>query len=87
MGLADTAQNLLQGVQVIGDDAEEADIALGSGFSDGNSYRVFVDIHSDVEFNSFHGVVDCFYSQDESERIPRRERGRSCGSAHPGNPR
>jgi hypothetical protein len=46
-----------------------------------------VDIHSEVEFNRFHGVVVSSYSHDESERMPRRERGRSCGSAHPGNPR
>ena len=64
-----------------------ADFALGAGFGDGDGDRVFVDIQTEVEFNSFHGVVDCLYSHDESERIPRLERGRSCGSAHPGNQR
>ena len=44
-----------------------------------------MDIETDVECNSRHGVVVCSHSHDESERIPRRVRGRSCGSAHAGN--
>ena len=76
-----------QSSNIAADGAEEADLALGAGFSNGNSGRVFVDIEAEVESNSFHGVVDRVCSHDESERIPRPQRGRSCGSAHPGNPR
>jgi hypothetical protein len=46
-----------------------------------------VDIKTEMECNRFHGVVVSSYSNDESERLPRLVRGRSCGSAHPGNPR
>jgi hypothetical protein len=74
-------------VEVIGDGAEDADLAFGTRFGDGNDDGVFMDIKTDIECNSFHGVVVSLYSLDESERIPRHERGCSCGSAHPGNPR
>jgi len=89
MSLANAAQGLFQSIDIIGDGAEEADLAFGAGVGDGDGDGdgVFVDIKAELECNSFHGVVDCFYSYDESERIPRRVRGRSCGSAHPGNPR
>ena len=87
MRLADAGQGLLQGVQVVGDGAEEADLALGPALGDGDGDGVLVDIQTEVEFNRFHGVVVSSHSVDESERMPRRARGRSCGSAHPGNPR
>ena len=45
------------------------------------------DIEADVEFAPVHGVVACWYPLDESERILRPERGRSCGQAQMGNPR
>jgi hypothetical protein len=87
VSFADALQSFFQSVEVIGDGAEEADLAFGAGFGDGDGDGVFVDIKTEMECNSFQGVVDCFYSHDESERIPRLQRGRSCGSAHPGNPR
>ena len=87
MRFADAGQRFLQPVDIIGDGAEEADLAFGAGFGDGNGDGVFMDIEPDIECISIHGVVDCLYSLDESERIPRPQRGRSCGSAHPGNPR
>ena len=46
-----------------------------------------VDIEVEVEFTPVHGVVVGSHSLDESERIPRAKRGRSCGKAHTGNPR
>jgi len=45
-----------------------------------------MDIQPEMECNRFHGVVVSSYSVDESERMPRLGRGRSCGSAHLGNP-
>jgi hypothetical protein len=87
MGLAEFGEDLLQRVEVIGDRAVEADLPLAAFFGEGNGDRVFVDIQSKVEFNRFHGVAVSSHSVDESERIPRAKRGRSCGSAHPGNPR
>ena len=87
MSFTDAAKRLLQCVHVIGDGAEEADLALGTGFGDGDGDGVFMDIETDIECNRLHGVVVSSYSLDESERIPRPQRGRSCGSAHPGNPR
>jgi len=57
-----------------------------AGLSDGEGDGVFMDIETDIECNSFHGVVVSSHSVDESERIPRLQRGRSCGSAHSGNP-
>jgi hypothetical protein len=71
----------------VGEAAKEAELAFGERFSNGDGDRVFMDIQSEVECNSLHGVVVCSHSHDESERIPRPQRGRSCGSAHPGNPR
>ena len=59
MGFTDTAESLLQGLHVIGDGAEEADLTLGTGLSDGDSDGVFVDIQTEVECNGIHGVVDC----------------------------
>ena len=87
MSLTDADKRLLQRVHVVGDGAEEADLAFGTGFSDGDGDRVFVDIEAEVQCNNFHGVVVGSHSHDESERIPRRVRGRSCGSAYMGNPR
>jgi hypothetical protein len=87
MSFADAGQRFLQPVDIIGDGAKDPDLAFGPGFSDGDGDRVFVDIEPKVVCNLFHGVVVSSYSFDESERIPRPERGRSCGSAHPGNPR
>ena len=87
MGLAEAGQSLLQGVQIIADGAVEADLPAGIGVGEGNRDGVFVDIKSEVEFTLMHGVVVSSHSHEESERIPRRVRGRSCGSAHPGNPR
>ena len=69
-----------------GDGAQEADLAGAPGGGDGDGDRVFMDLEADVEFNRFHGVVVSSHSVNESERLPRPERGRSCGSAHPGNP-
>jgi hypothetical protein len=46
-----------------------------------------MDIEAEIEFNRFHGVVVSSHSVNESERISHPQRGRSCGSAHPGNPR
>ena len=87
MSFTDAAQGIFQATQVIGDGAKEADLAFGAGFSDGDGDRVFVDIEADIECNYFHGVVVGSFHIDESERIPRPQRGRSCGSAHKGNPR
>ena len=78
MGLADTGQGLFQGVQVVGDGAKEADFAGTPGGSDGDGDGVFVDIEPEMECNVGHGVVVSSHSYDESERIPRRVRGRSC---------
>jgi hypothetical protein len=74
-------------IDMMRDDAEEADLVFGAGFSDGDGDGVYVDIEAEIECSDFHVVVVCLFHIDESERIPRRERGRSCGSAHPGNPR
>ena len=71
----------------LGDGAKEMDFALGTRFGDGDGDGVFMDIEADIECNRLHGVVVSSHSHDESERIPRPRRGRSCGSAHPGNPR
>jgi hypothetical protein len=46
-----------------------------------------MDIEAEVEFTGAHGVVVSSHSVNESERLPRLRRGRSCGSAHLGNPR
>jgi len=75
------------GVEIVGDGAKDPDLALATGLGDGDGDGAYVDIETEVEFNSFHGVVVSSYSRNESERLPRPERGRSCGSAHPGNPR
>ena len=87
MSFADAAQGDFQAAQIMGDGAEVAELALGTRFSDSDSDGVFVDIETEIECNDFHGVVVSSHSVNESERIPRRVRGRSCGSAHPGNPR
>ncbi len=81
------AQGAFDGLEGVGDAAKEADLAFGEGFGKGDRDGVFMDIESKVECNSLHGVVACSHSHDESERVPRPKRGRSCGSAHPGNPR
>jgi hypothetical protein len=87
MGLADAGQRPFQGMQIVGDGAEDADFTFGTEFRDGNGDGVLVDIQADIECNRLQdGVVVRSCSHDESERIPRRERGRSCGSAHLGNP-
>jgi len=44
MSFADPTQGLLQPVHIIGDGAEEADLAFGTGFSDSDGDGVFVDI-------------------------------------------
>jgi hypothetical protein len=80
-------QRLFQRVQIVGNRAKEPDLTLGAGWRDGNGNGVFVDIQAEIEFSSLHGVVVSSHSHDESERRPRRVRRRSCGSAHPGNPR
>ena len=67
--------------------AIEADLALQTILGDGEGDRVFVDIETEIACNSVHGVVVGSHSRDESERLRRSERGRSRGSAHPGNPR
>lgn len=87
VSFADAGQSLFDGMEVIGDGAEDADFALGPRFGDGDGDGVFVDIETEIECNRFHGVVVCSHSHDESERRPRRKRGRSCGSAPTGNPR
>lgn len=87
MSFADSAEGLFQSAQVVGNGAEEADLAFAAGLGNGDGDRVFVDIETQIECNSFDGVVVSSHSHDESERIPRRVRGRSCGSAHSGNPR
>jgi hypothetical protein len=74
-------------VQVVANGAVEADFVLRSGRGDGDGDGVFVDIQADIEFNGFHGVVVSSYSVNESERISHPQWERSCGSAHPGNPR
>ena len=87
MSFADVGQGFFQSVEVVGDGAVEADLAGAPGGGDGDGDGVFVDIEADIEFNRFHGVVVSSHSVNESERLPRPERGRSCGSAPPGNPR
>jgi hypothetical protein len=87
VSFADASQRALHSLNGIEDGAEEADLAFGPGFGNGDGDRVFMDIETKVECNVVHGVVVSLYSFDESERIPRHKRGRSCGSAHPGNPR
>ena len=79
MGLAIAVQGFLQGKEVVGDGAAEAHLALGAGFGDGDGDGVFMDIQAGMEFIHVHGVVVSSYSLDESERIPRPKRGRSCG--------
>ena len=61
--------------------------ALETGLGDGEGDGVLVDIEIEIECNNVHGMVVSSHSRDESERLPRLGRGRSCGSAHPGNPR
>jgi hypothetical protein len=85
--LADPGQGALKGLNGVENGAQESDLAFGAGFGDGDGNGVFVDIETEIECNSLHGVVVRLHSHDESERIPRPQRGRSCGSAHPGNPR
>ena len=87
MSFADRGEGSFDRLEGVGDTAKEADLAFGERFGNGDGDRVFMDIKSEVECNSMHGVVVCSHSHDESERIPRPQRGRSCGSAHPGNPR
>ena len=87
MSLTDAVEGNFQSPQVVGDGAEEAQFAVAALLGDGDGDGVLVDIETEIECNSFHGVVVSSYSHDESERISRHGRGRSCGSAHPGNPR
>jgi len=72
VSFADALQSFFQSVEVIGDGAEEADLAFGTRFGDGDDDGVFMDIKTEIECNSFHGVVVSLYSLDESERIPRQ---------------
>ncbi len=83
VSFADAEQGALQSVDRVGDGAEEADLAFGFALGDGDGDGLLVDIETEIECNRFHGVVVSSHSHDESERIPRRVRGRSCGSAHP----
>ena len=87
MSFADRGEGSFDRLEGVGEAAKQADLALRERLGNGGRERVFMDIQSEVECNSMHGVVVCSHSHDESERIPRRERGRSCGSAHSGNPR
>jgi hypothetical protein len=87
VSFAQTGHSPFQGVEVIGDGAQEADFAGRSGGRVGQSDRVFMDIEAEMEFTGAHGVVVSSHSVNESERLPRLRRGRSCGSAHLGNPR
>jgi hypothetical protein len=52
----------------------------------GTSESLFVDIETEIQFSNFHGVIVSSHSHDESERILRAKRKRSCGSPHPGKP-
>jgi hypothetical protein len=87
MSFADALESFFQSPHIVGNSAEEANLAFGARFSESNGNRVLVDIQTDIECNGFHGVVVCSCSHDESEPIPRPQRGGCCGSAHPGNPR
>ena len=49
--------------EVVGDGAEEADLAFGTGLGDGDGDGVFVDIEAEIECNRFHGVVVSSYSR------------------------
>ena len=51
MSFVDAAQSLLQSMEVIGDGAEEADLALGTGLSDGNGDGVLMDIETEMKCN------------------------------------
>jgi hypothetical protein len=73
-------------MEVVGDGAEEADLAGTASGGDGDGDGVFMDIEAEIEFNRFHGVVVSLHSVNESERISHPQWERSCGSAHPGNP-
>jgi hypothetical protein len=46
VSFADSAEGFLEAVDIIGDGAEGANLALGAGFSDGNRDGVFVDIEA-----------------------------------------
>jgi hypothetical protein len=48
MSFADALKSFVQPVHVIGNGAEEADLAFGTGFSDGNSDGVLMDIETEV---------------------------------------
>ena len=74
-------------MEVIGDGAQEADLAAGAVLSRAQGAGISMDIEAEVEFNRGHAVVVSSHSVNESERLPRLRRGRSCGSAHSGNPR
>lgn len=87
MGFADAVEGPLQLEDGVDDGAEDADFAVGAGFRDRDDDGVLVDIQADVEYDGAYGAVVSSFSVDESERSPRRIRGRSCGSAHLGNPR
>jgi hypothetical protein len=64
-------QGPLQGVQVVGNGAEKADLAFRLVLGNGDGDGVFVDIEAEVEFIGFYGVVVSSHSHDESERIRR----------------
>ena len=61
MGFANAAKSFLQAAYIVGDRAEETDLAFGARFSNGDGDGVFVDIEAEVECNRGHGVVDRLY--------------------------
>jgi len=70
MSFADAVESFLQSLQVVGDGAEDANLAVATGFGDSDDDGVFMDIETDIECNVFHGVVVSLCSLDESERNP-----------------
>lgn len=75
VSLANSTQGFLQRMEIIGDGAEEADLAFGVRFGHRAGDGVLVDIQTDIEFYSLDdGVVVSSYSHDESEHVSRHER-------------